>query len=223
MMQSFLGELLNILGAIGLVLVSLLFVIFVSILFDTLGGRSDTLKFIKKILNLLTQNRFASVEKQNKKRRAVHRYVRYVGPELRKRYGSKKKYTPSQVKQVVKDSGYSTDYDCYAFAMYCSHDDFADYHRTTGEVCDYNSMRSEISDFYNSIFQNDTTFDACDVIDFSDRIDSAKDVGDSSSWWSNMLDSSSGNDFNSDTSYESDFSGGSDFDSGGGDSSSGSD
>ncbi len=113
MMQGFLGGILNVLGAIGLVLVCLLFLIFVLILLDTLGGRSDTLKFIKKILNLLTQNRFASVEKQNKKRRAVHRYIKYVGPKLRKRYGS--------------------DYDCYAFVIYFSHDDFVDYHRTTDE------------------------------------------------------------------------------------------
>jgi hypothetical protein len=155
----------------------------------------------------------------NKKRLAIQRYIKHIGPELRKRYGVQREYTTDQVKQTVSNSLYSSDYDCYSFALYCSHDDFLDYHRTIGESCDYNSMRSEISDSFHSGFPNGTTFDACDVIDFSDRIDIANDVGDSSSWWSNILDFGIGSGLSSDgsdTSYESDF-------SGGGDSSSGSD
>lgn len=162
----------------------------------------------------------------NKKRFAIHKYIKHIGPELRKRYGGQRKYTPDQVKQTVSNSLYSSDYDCYAFAMYCSHDDFADYHRAIGESCDYNSMRSEISNFFHSVFQGDTTFDACDVISLGDCIDSAKEVGDSSSWWSNLLDFGGGSDFSSngsDTSCKSNFSGGSDFDSGGSDFSGGSD
>lgn len=162
----------------------------------------------------------------NKKRLAIHKYIKHIGPELRKRYGGQRKYTPDQVKQTVKNSLYSSIYDCYAFSLYCDYADFVDYHSTIGESCDYNSMRSEISYSFYSIFQSGTTFDACDVIDLSDRIDSAKNVGDSSSWWSNLFDFDSGSYFGSggsDTSCGSDFSSGSNFDSGGGDSSSGSD
>ncbi|MBD1872851.1 hypothetical protein H6F75_05105 [Nodosilinea sp. FACHB-131] len=132
-----------------------------------------------------------AIAQASEKRLAIQRYIKHIGPELRKRYGVQKKYTPEQIKQTVSSSRYSSGYDYYAFALYCSHDDFVDYYKSVGESCDYDSMRSEISDSFGS-FRNDTTFDACDVINLSDRIDSAHDAGESSSWWSSSFDSDSG-------------------------------
>jgi hypothetical protein len=141
---------------------------------------------------------------------AVQKYVKHVGPELRKRYGKQPRYTPTQVKQTVYASGYSSQDDCYAFALFCSEDDFVDYHRSIGESCDYNSMRSEISDSFGFMFPSGSTFDAAEVIDNSDRFSSISietTTDNSGSSWFSM----------------GDFGGGSSSDSGGGSDGGGSD
>jgi uncharacterized membrane protein YgcG len=171
----------NILGQIGLVLVVLLLVIALVIWLRSLDRRSKSSQFVKNL-----PNRSRSGAKSDRQRVAVQKYVQHVGPELRNRYGNQPKYTPAQVKQTVKASGYSSRDDCYAFALYCSEDDFVDYHRSIGESCDYNSMRSEISDACGFIFPSGTTFDAAEVIDNSDRFSNIETTieNSGSSWFS---------------------------------------
>ncbi|MBD2037896.1 hypothetical protein H6F76_23360 [Leptolyngbya sp. FACHB-321] len=158
------------------------------------------------------------VSAQSKKKRlAIHCYIKQLGPALRQRYGVQRKYTPAQVKQTVSYSCSRSDDDCYALALYCDAADFVDYHSLIGEACDYKAMRSEIAHSFHPIFQGSTTFDACEVIDRSDRLDNAKDESDGRSWWSNLLDFESGSDLSSGgsaTSCNNDFSSGSDIDYG---------
>jgi hypothetical protein len=164
-------------------------------------------------------------EKTNDKQYTIHKYIKNVSPQLREHYGHHKQYTPKQVKQTISDLGYSSAYDCYALAMYCSHDDFTEYHMNIGESCDYDLMRGEISDTFSSLFQNETTLDASDVIEISDRIDSTEEIAESDVWRSNMTDLDtiddsdyiSWNDSGSDSDPSSDFSSDSDFDGGGSD------
>jgi uncharacterized membrane protein YgcG len=157
----------NILGSIGLVLVVLLSVIAIAMWLRSRRSKSNYHPSIKRSLN-----RSTSGAKSARQQVAVQKYVKHVGPELRKRYGKQSRYTPAQVKQTVTASGYSSQDDCYAFALYCAEDDFVDYHRSIGESCDYNSMRSEISDSFGFIFPSGSTFDAAEVIDNSDRFSS---------------------------------------------------
>lgn len=173
-------------------------------------NRSNPRRFASNGLDRSTQNRDLPPATADRQRVAVRNYVKHVGPELRKRYGKQRKYTPTQVKQTIYASGYSSDVDCYAFAMFCDRDDFVEYHRTIGESCDYNSMRSEISESCGFIFPSGTTFDAAEVIDSSDRISNTEDSTTSSSSWFSLGDlfgsstDSGSSDYSSDSSSSSD-------------------
>ena len=112
---------------------------------------------------------------------AIRRYVKGLGPELRKRYGRANQYTPAVVKRTVEERGYNQNCLCYALAIYCSRQDFDAYHRATGEACDYDAMRGEVADRF---FGGSPSFDALDVIDSSisgTEAGGATDGGDSGS------------------------------------------
>src|SRR5215211_1757865 len=78
------------------------------------------------------------------KKKAVGEYITKLGPELRKRYGPRKHYTPSQVRQTAADGAMQFDYLCFAYCLYCSPSDFALVHAAAGEACDYAAMHSAI-------------------------------------------------------------------------------
>jgi hypothetical protein len=108
---------------------------------------------------------------------AVRSYAKGLGIELKKRYGKQTHYTAAQVKRTAEQGRYNIDYLCYALCMYCSLGDFNDYHRDTGEDCDYAAMRSEVA---NRFFDGDASFNADDVIEGAagwDGTGSGVDVG----------------------------------------------
>ena len=74
-----------------------------------------------------------------RKRIAIRRYVRGLGPELRRRYGRAKRYIPAQVKRTIDA-----------------------YHRAAGESCDYTAMRAEVAARF---LEGARSFDAADVIE----------------------------------------------------------
>jgi hypothetical protein len=98
----------NILGSIGLVLVVVLSVIAIFIWLRSRRSKSKYHPSIKR-----SPNRFTSGAKSARKQVAVQKYVKDVGPELRKRYGKQRRYTPAQVKETVNASGNSSRDDCY--------------------------------------------------------------------------------------------------------------
>jgi hypothetical protein len=130
-------ELLNILMAIGIVVASAAIVMI-------------PLAFIQR------------VDRDRKKRRTIWTQAKRLGSLLRARYGPQQAYTPDQVKRMMREWGYSTPYDCYGLAMYCSQADFVDYHRSRGESCNYDAMRSEIS---HCLFQADMPFSVSDIFE----------------------------------------------------------
>jgi hypothetical protein len=93
---------------------------------------------------------------------AIRSYAKRLGADLRKRYGKRKNYTSGQVKRTAELGGYNLDYLCYALCMYCSLGEFSDYHRATGEACDYAAMRSEVADRF---FGGNASFNATDVVE----------------------------------------------------------
>ncbi len=96
-----------------------------------------------------------------RKRWAIRSYMRKLGPVLRRRCGRRSSYTPDEVRRAARVSGVNTDYLCYAYCIYCSREDFDQYHRQTGEYCNYAAMRQEIGSMY---FRGNTSFDATDAI-----------------------------------------------------------
>lgn len=101
-------------------------------------------------------------DKAQRKRRAIADYKGRLGRLLKARYGPKDRYSPAQVKAIMKEWGYSTPYDCYGLAMYCDYADFMAYHQAIGQACNYEAMRSEIS---HILFGADTTFTITDLLD----------------------------------------------------------
>jgi hypothetical protein len=84
-----------------------------------------------------------------KKRLAIRSYRNKLGPWLQRRYGGRANYTPLQVRNCALSTGVNLDYLCFAYAMYCTRDDFNAHHAATGETCDghvcnYDAMQAEI-------------------------------------------------------------------------------
>jgi hypothetical protein len=107
------------------------------------------------------------------KRHAMEGHIRQVGPELRRRYGAKRHYQPDQVRTVLRDrpaNVYTSDYDCYSYATYCTQSDFDDYHRSIGETCDYGAMQQEICQSFDFSGTSDGGFDALNVFELSDAL-----------------------------------------------------
>ncbi|MDK1286378.1 DUF6559 family protein [Pseudoalteromonas umbrosa] len=85
-----------------------------------------------------------------KKKKAISSYISTLGKDLARRYGKSKTYTTGQVEKTIHDEGYNWRHICYAHALYTSMKQFDKWHSDRGEVCDYKSMREEISDsFFN--------------------------------------------------------------------------
>jgi hypothetical protein len=81
-------------------------------------------------------------------------------------------------------------------------------------------MRSEVTNAFGSVLPSDGTFDACDMIDFSDQVDTFIDTPESFSMWSGSGEnSSSSSDYSSGSDYSSsdNSSSGSDYSGGGSD------
>lgn len=72
------------------------------------------------------------------------RQVQVVGNDLVKHYGKKQFYSVQQVKAAHSRQGIDIDVACWSYAVFSSHKDFDDYHRSIGESCDYVSMKSEM-------------------------------------------------------------------------------
>jgi len=98
------------------------------------------------------------------KRRALKKHLKRLAPQLVRAAGKRQHYTPADVKKTAEGCGYPMDYICYAIAAYSSPFDFQTYHSERGEICDYESMRSEIGDV---CFGGHTDFTISDALESS--------------------------------------------------------
>lgn len=71
-------------------------------------------------------------------------YINAVGTSLVQTHGSQATYKPEQVEKASKENRYGIDWACWAMCIFCSADDFEEYHRSIGETCDYTAMKSEM-------------------------------------------------------------------------------
>lgn len=103
----------------------------------------------------------------HKKRSAIRDYVRRLGRVLRVRYGLQESYSITHVTHMMRKWGYSTAYDGYALALYCSQAEFENYYSDMAEPYDYEVTRTEIRK-YLPPFESD--FTAADVVALGDRL-----------------------------------------------------
>src|SRR5689334_13756455 len=98
-----------------------------------------------------------------------------VGDNLLKRHGKKRFYTIDQVRDSVVASQFPLDWDCWAFSLFTSRQDFDSYHRAMGKVCDYSAMRGEmigaLTDTSFSLFDLDLSWLEWPDIDLSGIFD----------------------------------------------------
>lgn len=125
-------------------------------------------------------------------------YIFDLGKILVKDYGKKKYYKPEEIKKShQKSKWYDFDFDCWGISIFSSQMDFINYHRETGENCDYISMKSEMlnglnvttaSDLFNYSelfkrpdFDSDSPFiddqkDFYNDLDLEKNVDAAQDL-----------------------------------------------
>lgn len=108
-----------------------------------------------------------------RRRRAIKRYARILGPLLKRRYGNSNTYTVGQIKNTAEQAKLPMAYICFGYAMYMSQDEFEKLHVSLGQRCDYGAMRQEVADLCfsgNSDFSTEAAIaygeDAGGVFDF---------------------------------------------------------
>ncbi len=85
------------------------------------------------------------------KNRKIKKYVMKLPQDLKANYGFQKYYSKAQVDAAIKrkkignNTGVAITDNCYAYAMYCSPEEFKVIHDHAGENCNYESMRDDIS------------------------------------------------------------------------------
>jgi hypothetical protein len=79
-----------------------------------------------------------------RKRRALQAYRTTLFKQLRRTYGRKLYYSPTEVTMAARDLRVANDaFICYALGMFCEREAFVAYHAARGETCDYDAMRAE--------------------------------------------------------------------------------
>ena len=138
----------------------------------------------------------------------IKNYAKKLPQDLKENYAYQDYYSKEQVdaslkrKRLVGGGGIVVTDHCYAYAMFCSPEEFNDIHEETGDECDYESMRGDISE---------TVFDGAEAFSFSTFLVASSDAG------TNAFGISGGSSFSDsgDSGYSGSDSGGSD--GGGGD------
>jgi len=101
-----------------------------------------------------------------------------VGEALVRKNGKKKTYTVDEVKAAARGANIPFDWDCWALSLYCDRGDFDAYHRSIGEICNFDFMHGKMLEAVSAILPNLETSRAISAV--GDSVDS--------SWFSNLLD-----------------------------------
>lgn len=86
------------------------------------------------------------------RKRKIRKYARKLPQDLKIAYGQQEYYSKAQVDASLRRQRLGSGdaaviaANCYAYAMYCSAEEFKAIHDEAGEHCDYAEMRSNISD-----------------------------------------------------------------------------
>lgn len=97
-----------------------------------------------------------------RRKRAIREYMEKLPRLLAKDYGSSKIYTPKQVVRSIERYDLNVYFSCYALSMFSERAEFNSFHDENGETCDYDSMRSEVADYF---FRGNSNFTVADVLE----------------------------------------------------------
>jgi len=118
------------------------------------------------------------------KNRKIKKYARKLPQDLKVKYGYKQYYSKAEVdssikrKRIGNSGGVVITDNCYAYAMYCSPEEFKEIHDSAGENCDYSSMRNDVSE---TLFNGASDFSFSTLLFESSTSDSSFSSGGSSS------------------------------------------
>jgi hypothetical protein len=96
-----------------------------------------------------------------RKRRAIRSYASKLPKMLRDDYGFSRTYAPRQIRATIERNGLNQYHSCYAISMFSDRSDFAQYHESIGEICDYDMMRAEVAANH---FHGDVDFTVSDIM-----------------------------------------------------------
>ena len=112
------------------------------------------------------------------KKRRIKQYARKLPAELTALYGKQPYYSKGQVDRALtrqrlnrSNNGTISD-NCYAYAMYCSPQEFQRIHDEAGESCHYDTLRTEIAE---TCFSSTSDFSFTDVDAFATESSSSAD------------------------------------------------
>jgi hypothetical protein len=90
-----------------------------------------------------------------RRRSAIRKYVRKLGPRLAKRYGVSKTYSAGQIKTTAVQERLPPNLIWYGYSSFMSREDFYVLHQELGQSYDYDTLRSEVADL---CFSGNTDF-----------------------------------------------------------------
>jgi len=99
---------------------------------------------------LLARVRSSDMIRRWRRRRALRRYARLLPGLLRRDFGFARYYTPAQIRSTIDRNGLSSDYDCYALAIFTEREAFEFHHAALGQTCDYAAMRDEVLSLHSN-------------------------------------------------------------------------
>ncbi|WP_308428109.1 DUF6559 family protein [Psychrosphaera saromensis] len=114
------------------------------------------------------------------KKRKIKKYARKLPQDLKAKYGYKQYYSKAEVDSAIKrkkignSRGVVITANCYAYAMYCSPEEFKKIHDSAGKNFDYSSMRSDVSDI---LFNGASDFSFSTIVYVSSISDSTSSGG----------------------------------------------
>jgi hypothetical protein len=83
----------------------------------------------------------AVISREEKKKLAQR-----VGKDLTKRHGQKKFYSVREIGDALRRLDERVDLHCWAYCFFSNATDFAFYHASRGEACDYAAMKADMLD-----------------------------------------------------------------------------
>ena len=85
-----------------------------------------------------------------RKRRAIKSYRRSLGPALLKAFGVQPSYPIERVRKTAEELGLNRDYLYYAYADFCSREDFDAHHAASGHAHDWGQLRHELTSHWGT-------------------------------------------------------------------------
>jgi hypothetical protein len=105
-------------------------------------------------------------------KRKIKKYARKLPLDLKTKYGCKRYYAKAQVDAAMKRNRldgrdrFDISHNCYAYAMYCSPQEFKEIHDKVGQTSDYSALRGHVS---TTLFSENADFSFLSLLSVSSK------------------------------------------------------